>query len=126
MDGLQSQLHPDRFDLVDLIEQCEDICSQTIRSGGNGENLHLRISNGFHIKGTKSFHRRISVRKCLKIGNIRVHRTFGRNICFSLSYLFGDGKSGRAGKIAGTLGTAEDAAPCSDMTVTVWTGHAAV
>ena len=41
-------------------------------------------------------------------------------------YLFGDGKSGRAGKIAGSHGTAENTSSISDGAVPVGTGHATV
>ena len=55
-----------------------------------------------------------------------MHRPFAQKVAFSFGELLCYGMGGASGKIAGTTGTAEDAAAGADLSIPVGTGHAAV
>ena len=107
-------------------QKLKDITAETVRTSCNGEDLYVRILDGFHKNRFQVIYGRIGIRECLKICDERPDRPLSAHCLLPAGELFGDGEGRRAGKITGSLRTAEDAAAGPDMPVPVGAGHPAV
>ena len=68
--GLQTELHPDRLDGVQLHEQRDDLIRQTIGSGADRQGDDVRMRKRFRVQHAQSFQRCISSGIALIIGDV--------------------------------------------------------
>ena len=124
--GLQSQFHPDRFAAVQLFQQFQNVGSQTVRPGADGQGGHRRMGEGFGENFPQIIHGSVRIGVRLEIGNKLIDRTLlpdRRNLLFDLS---GDGDAAAGGKISRSAGTAENTSPTPQCSVPVGAAHASI
>ena len=126
VDRLQSELDPDRLDLVQTVEQCEYLVAKAVRARGNGKRDDFRIGYGFQKDTFQIFYRSVGVRVRLKVGNIFMDRTLFGDQFFLHTELLRNRKDRRSCKITGAACTAENTAAGTYSSVPVRTGHATV
>ena len=77
VDGLQSQLDPDRFDLIQFEEERKDILRQTVRTGSDGKRSDIRMCDGLFKNMPEMGDRCIGIGIGLEIGDVFSDRAFG-------------------------------------------------
>ena len=126
MDGLKTQLHPDRLDAADFPEKIQHFRPQAVRSGGDGEGADIRVSGGLKEKLAQPGDRPVGVGVGLKVGDIAVPMEFPGGLLLSGFNLLRDGQAPVRGEIAGASPAAEDTAPIPQSAVPVRAGQACV
>ena len=129
MDGLETQLYPDRLYTVQVGEHVEDLIRQTVRPGADGDCGNLRKGGCFEEEIPKA--RRIAIGICegLEVGDVSalIFRNPGGELgIYPASGIFDllcDGGGGFR-EISGTALRAEGTATVSERSVPVRAGAA--
>lgn len=99
--GLEAQLYPDRFLTVQLFQKIQNLGTQAVRAGGNGENGNFRTPEGFGKRLPQVFYGCIGVGVSLEVGNVFLYRAFSGQPLFSVGNLFRDREPGIGSEFTG-------------------------
>ena len=124
VNGLQSQFHGHRLDVIDLGKKLNHICPQTVGSCTDRKAHDLLRGDGFQIAFSQMFHRGVGIGEGLKIGNVFSVFVFLVYPELCPLQLFCNGR--RAAFREFSAAGAEDTAFGSEASVPVGTGETAV
>ena len=88
MYGLQSQLHPNGFDLIEALQKGQDLWPKAVRARGDRERNNLRRSDCLAKQSVQVREGGIGIGKALKISNVLTTFIFMGNPLLGVGQLF--------------------------------------